>query len=172
MKELIKDVIIVLAVVIAVTFFFKPVIVKRTSMLPNLQENNYLITSKQAYKLFGDPQRGDIIVFPVQTDDGKELYIKRVIGLPGDKIKISDGKLYVNGKEQDQSFTMDGYTTGEVSGYTVPDGQLYVMGDNRVYSIDSRDPSVGTVPIKNITGKVILRIWPISEFGTIKQGNT
>jgi len=135
-KEIAKDIAIVVVVVLAVTFFIKPIVVKKTSMLPTLQENNYLLIYKQAYR-FGSPKRGDIVVFPVKTDEGKELFIKRVIGLPGDRIDIKDGQVYVNNKKQDQSYTEDGYTTGEVKDYTVKKGHLYVMGDNRVVSIDS-----------------------------------
>lgn len=167
MKSIVKDIIIVIVVVLAVTFFIKPIIVKQTSMLPNLQENNYLFVYKQAYR-FGEPKHGQIIVFPVNKNGEKELYIKRVIGLPGDTIDISDGKVYVNGKKQNQDYTEDGYTPGDVKNFKVPDGRLYVMGDNRVVSIDSRYAEVGTVKISDVTGTAVFRLWPFSEFGRLK----
>ena len=165
LKEFIKDLIIVILVVGAITIFIKPIIVKQTSMLPTLQENNYLFLNRQAYR-FGEPERGDIVVFPVKDDYGEEeLYIKRVIGLPGDRIDVKDGKVYVNEKMLDDSYTNDKTTPGEVIGFKVPEGELYVMGDNRVVSIDSRDPDVGTVPISEITGVAIFRLYPFNEIG-------
>lgn len=166
-KGLIRDIIIVAAIVGLLLFFIKPIIVKQTSMLPTLQENNYLFLSRQAYT-FGEPERGDIVVFPHQDGEEEELYIKRIIGLPGDVINIKDGKVYVNGKAEDDSYTKDGVTPGSVKDFKVPKGQLYVMGDNRVVSIDSRDPSVGTVKIDDVTGQAIFRLWPFSEIGTVK----
>lgn len=166
-KELVKDIIIVVIIVAAVTFFIKPIIVKQTSMLPNLQENNYLFLNRQAYR-FGEPKRGDVVVFPV--DDGygdEELYIKRVIGLPGETIDVYNGKVYVNGEIQDDSYTNDQTTPGDIHGFVVPEGELFVMGDNRVVSIDSRDPDVGTVPIDEITGVAFFRMYPFNEIGKI-----
>lgn len=167
MKSLIKDIILVLAVVLIVTFFVKPIVVKGTSMVPNLETNNYIFVSKQAYT-FGEPKQGQIVVFPVQTEDGKELYIKRVVGLPGDVIDIKDGQVYINNKKQNQDFTADGYTPGNVKDFKVPEGEIYVLGDNRVVSIDSRYEEVGTVKIDDITGVAVLRIWPLNEFGKLK----
>ncbi len=166
MKGLIRDIIIVLLIVVAVMFMIKPIIVKQTSMLPTLQENNYLITYRQAYR-FGEPKQGDIIVFPVDRGGVSDLYIKRVIGLPGDRITIREGQVIINGRIQDQSYTADGFTPGEVTDFVVPTGELFVMGDNRVVSIDSRDPAVGTVPIDSVKGKVLIRIFPFNEFGTV-----
>ncbi|MEA4922009.1 MAG: signal peptidase I [Eubacteriaceae bacterium] len=166
-KSLTRDIIIILVIVLAVTFFIKPIIVKQTSMTPTLQENNYLLASKQAYR-FGEPKRGQIIVFPTTVDGEEELYIKRVIGLSGDVIDIKDGEVYVNGKEQNQDYTRDGYTPGDVDGFKVPEGRLYVMGDNRVESRDSRSEEIGTVSVDGVTGVAFLRLWPISKFGPVK----
>ncbi|MEA4922548.1 MAG: signal peptidase I [Eubacteriaceae bacterium] len=166
-KSLIRDIIIVLVVVLVVTFFIKPIIVKQTSMTPTLQENNYLFVSKQAYR-FSDPKRGQIIVFPTDANGEEELYIKRIIGLPGDTIDIKDGEVYVNGDKKNQDYTRDGYTPGDVDSFKVPEGQLYVMGDNRVDSIDSRYEEIGTVSIDEVTGVAFLRLWPLNEIGFLK----
>lgn len=76
--------------------------------------------------------------------------------------------MYVNGKKQNQDYTEDGYTPGNVKDFKVPDGRLYVMGDNRVVSIDSRYAEVGTVKISKVTGTAVFRLWPFSEFGRLK----
>ena len=168
MKALIKDIIIIALIVGVIIFFIKPIIVKQTSMLDTLEENDYLFLSRQAYTFLGEPEHGDIVVFPHVEENGEEdLYIKRVIGLPGETIEIKDGHVYIDGKQEKDTYTKDGYTEGDVSGFKVPEGELYVLGDNREVSIDSRDPSVGTVPIKEIKGRAIFRLLPISKFGKI-----
>lgn len=166
-KPRIIDAAIALGLVAVILVFIKPVIVSGDSMLPNLEDRNYLILSRQSYN-FGKPERGEIVVFPVEQDGGK-LYIKRVIGLPGDKIRIADGQVYVNGKKEDQSFTNEHFTPGDVKDETVPAGKLFVMGDNRAHSQDSRSEIVGFLDIDDVIGVVKLRLWPISKFGTLEQ---
>lgn len=167
MKELVRDIIIVLLVAICIITLVKPIIVKKTSMEPTLYENDYLVISKQAYTIFGEPKRGDIVVFPHLQDGVSELYIKRVIGLPGDKISIHDGLVYINGDALKESYTKDGVTQGDIKDYLVPSGKVYVLGDNREVSIDSRSEEVGCVDIKKITGKAILRVFPFGKFGLL-----
>lgn len=162
-----RDLVIVGLVALAVITLVKPIVVQKTSMEPSLHQNDYLIVSKQAYNVFGDPERGDIVVFPHTTGDLTELYIKRVIGLPGERITISGGKVYINGMELTESYTMDGVTSGELKDYLVPEGEVFVMGDNRLVSIDSRSKEVGCVDIDTITGKAILRVYPFSDFGLL-----
>jgi len=157
-------IVIILGIVLNV--FIGSVRVKETSMLPNFVENDHLLINKMAYKL-GEPQRGDVIIFRKTVFGTSENLIKRVIGLPGDTITIKNDKVYINGKKQDQSYTKDGITTGAVNNFKVPEGQLYVMGDNRVVSLDSRSQDIGTVTISKVKGKVIFRLTPFSKFGTI-----
>lgn len=169
LKEWIKDIVIAVIVAVIILQFIKPTFVKETSMTPTLQEYNFLFLSKQAYR-FGEPKQGDIIVFhtklKTQTGDEK-LLIKRVIGLPGDKIRIEDGKVWINGKALDEPYTKDGYTNGSVEEQTVPKDHLFVMGDNRLNSVDSRDPSVGFVKISDVYGKAVFRLYPFNEIGTL-----
>ena len=169
LKEWIKDILIAVIIAFVILQFIKPTFVRETSMMPTLQEYNFLFLSKQAYR-FGEPKHHDIIVFhtslKTQTGDEKML-IKRVIGLPGDTIAIEDGKVYINGKEQDQSYTREGYTSGSVKDLTVPEGRLFVMGDNRQNSIDSRDPNVGFVKISDVYGKAVFRLYPFNEIGPL-----
>ena len=166
-KEFIKDAVIAIAIAAAVLVFIKPVIVSGESMLPNLQDHNYLLLSRQAYNI-GEPKHGQVIVFPVEKDDDR-LYIKRVIGIPGDTIDIRDGDVYVNGKKQNQSYTLDKYTPGKVRNLKIPKGKIFAMGDNRCNSQDSRSDIVGLIDIDNVSGVALLRLWPVTEIGTIKN---
>jgi len=169
LKEWIKDIVIAVVVALIILQFIKPTFVRETSMLPTLGEYNFLFLSRQAYR-FGEPERGDIIVFHtnLKTVDGREkMLIKRVIGLPGDVITIEDGVVTLNGEVQDEPYTLEGYTSGYVKDLVVPEGRLFVMGDNRQNSIDSRDPSVGMIQIDDVYGKAIFRLYPFDKIGPI-----
>lgn len=171
LKEWIKDIAIAVIIAIVVMQFIKPTIVKESSMEPNFIGNDYLFVSKQSYKLFGGkPEMGDVVVFRSNLKDSNgnnKLLIKRVIGVPGDKIAITDGKVYVNGKEIDDSYTKDQYTNGEIQDLVVPKGKVFCLGDNRTVSIDSRYPEVGFVPEDDIVGKVVFRLIPFNKIGPI-----
>ncbi|MBO4990764.1 MAG: signal peptidase I [Firmicutes bacterium] len=166
LKEWIKDIGVALVVGLLLIQFIKPTIVKEHSMEPTLQENNYIFLSRQAYTLFGEPERGDIVVFhtDLRTVDGKEKsLVKRIIGLPGETVSITGGVVYINGEPLEEDYTLDGYTNTELEEVVVPEGELFCMGDNRQNSIDSRDSSVGCVPIDQIIGKAVLRLYPFNE---------
>lgn len=174
-----RDIIIALLIALCISLLIKPTIVKESSMEPNFNSNDYIFLSRIAYKFGGEPKRGDVIVFRTDSEhllDVKgrhKLLIKRVIGLPGDRIKIADGEVYVNGELDDQSYTKDGDTwvedrgDDEVLELTVPEGQLFCMGDNREVSIDSRSDDVGCVHEDTIVGKAIFRLLPLSAIGVI-----
>ena len=162
MKQWIRDIGMAMLIVLMITTFIKPTIVHGTSMNPALQNGDYLLVSKQAYT-FDDPERGEIIIFPVGKE--KKLYIKRVIGLPGDVITINNGMVYVNGIADNQEYTLDGYTSGEIDSLVVPEGELFVLGDNRLNSIDSRE--IGTQKIDDVKGVAFIRLWPPATFGII-----
>ncbi len=169
LKEWIKDILIAVIVAVIILQFIKPTFVRETSMLPTLQEYNFLFLSKQSYT-FGEPRNGDIIVFHthLKTQAGDEkMLIKRVIGLPGDTINIEDGIVSVNGEVLSEPYILEPYTAGYVSDLVVPEGDLFVMGDNRQNSIDSRDPDVGFVKIDDVYGKAVFRIYPFNEIGTL-----
>lgn len=167
-KEWIKDILIAVVVAFLVLQFIKPTIVQEHSMENTLEPNDYLFISKQSYTLFGQPQRGDIIVFHsalTMSDGSEKLLVKRIIALPGDTIAITDGVVYINGEPQDEPYTKDGYTGTEMDEITIPEGKLFCMGDNRQNSRDSRDPLIGLVDEDEVLGKAVLRLFPFSRFG-------
>ena len=168
-REWIKD--LGIAAIIAVLFlqFFMPTIVREHSMENTLLQNDYVFVSRRYYTWFKhDITRGDIIVFKsdLTTSSGSEkLLVKRIIGIPGDRVSIADGEVYVNGEPSDESFTKDGRTGGSMAEVTVPAGHVFVMGDNRQNSTDSRSPLVGFVDINTIKGKVVFRLLPFKRLG-------
>ncbi|MEW9501325.1 signal peptidase I [Jeotgalibacillus marinus] len=164
-----KALVIAISIAAVIRFFlFTPIVVDGLSMMPTLQNGDRMVVNKVNYKL-SPPERFDVIVFhaPEQRD-----YIKRVIGLPGDKITLIDDQLYINDEPMDEPY-LDGYKE-ELSGgvltedFTleqVPDGELFVMGDNRRYSKDSRD--IGTVEIEEVIGNTSLVFWPLQEIRVV-----
>ena len=171
LMEWVKGAAIALVIAVAILQFIKPTFVQQHYMEPNFETNDYLFISKQSYKLFGgEPKLGDVIVFSTEmkTQDGdNKLLIKRVIGVPGDEISIYGGKVYLNGKELDDSYTKDQTTTGDIDKLVVPSDTVFCLGDNRIISVDSRDDSVGFISYDDILGKVVFRLLPIGKLGTI-----
>ncbi|MDX9888731.1 MAG: signal peptidase I [Anaerovoracaceae bacterium] len=170
MKSFLKDLIIAVFIAVVIIQFIKPTIIKESSMQPTLYENDYIFLSKQAYNLFGDPEYGDIIVFhsDIESENGKKKdLIKRIIGLPGDVISVTDGVVFRNDEVLKESYTMEDYTTGQVMEYEVPDGMMFVMGDNRRVSLDSRSEDIGAVSMDDIMGKAVWKVYPFKDFGKI-----
>ncbi|WP_017727288.1 signal peptidase I [Halalkalibacterium ligniniphilum] len=169
--EWVKALIIALVLAAIVRYFlFAPIVVEGQSMMPTLENNDRLIINKIGYS-FTQPERFDIIVF--HAPGGKD-YIKRVIGLPGDKIEYIDDVLYVNGEAIDEPYLDElkaelhgGQLTGDfrlqdvTSETVVPEKHLFVLGDNRRHSKDSRD--IGTVPFEEVVGKANVVFWPLTD---------
>lgn len=157
-------------------FVAQPNEVKGNSMFPNFHNGDYLLTDKLSYQL-GEPKRGDVIVFkappsePCAADSCE--YIKRIIGLPGDKVMVKDKQVYVNDNLLDNSFIPKDYVTDPGSFLkegvesTVPQGMYLAMGDNRSHSRDGRE--FGPINKSLILGKAFFRYWPASSMGLIPK---
>jgi signal peptidase I len=155
-----------LAVVISVVlnlFVVQVTEVRQRSMETTLEQNDRVLVSKLDYR-FGAPQRGDIIVFNPPTPDATIPYVKRVIAVGGETVDLRNGNVYVNGQlvviPQAHGATQP-QAASIAYPMTVPGGEVFVMGDNRTFSSDSR--TFGPVPDTNIIGKVILRFWPFDR---------
>ena len=167
--EWIRDIIVALIIAGTILLFFKPIVVKQESMQPTFYSEDYIVVSRQAYNLFGDVERGDVIVFESKLLDerGEQKHlIKRVIGVGGDTVEIKDGYVYVNGEEVEEPYVAEEGMAGEMGSITVEEGKLFVMGDNRRVSQDSRSPELGQVDEDSIVGKVVLRIFPFDSIET------
>jgi len=160
--------VILLALVIALllrTYVFEVTKVEGDSMLPDLRDGNSLITSKINYHI-GEPQRGDIIIVEA-PDRYNEFYVKRIIGLPNERITIKDGKVYINSSLLSETYLAEGTETNGSVDMLIESNAYFVMGDNRDASHDSRSSAVGTIGRNNIKGEAIFRIYPLSEIGLI-----
>lgn len=199
-REIIEWIICIFAALIIALliryYIFTPTLVKQESMTPTILDGERVIINR-LIRTFKIPiHKGDIITFekPTGTDEemkvatynevksfkyflihdvleiGKTSFIKRVIGVSGDHIYITQGKVFVNDELQEEKYLPEGLETdrkGEYYDVIVPEGYVYVMGDNRPGSGDSR--GFGCVPIEKIEGRVSFRIWPLSVFGTIGE---
>jgi signal peptidase I len=146
------------------TFLFQAFYIPSPSMYPTLQQNDRVLVNKLSYKVH-DVNRGDIVVFtkpPTLESDIHDL-VKRVIALPGETVEGHDGHVYVDGKRLDEPYLGDGITTAGFEPHKVPANAVWVMGDNRNASKDSRE--FGAIRESSIVGRVFIRIWPISRIG-------
>lgn len=169
------------------TFLIQPFYIPTESMLPTIEVNDRVMVSKLNYR-FGDPQRGDIVVFlsPLNGDDDPSFpervvrvvleavgvrtasaddLIKRVVAIAGDTLEIHDGVLFVNEVEVDEPYLFEGATMGDFGPIVVPSDSVFVMGDNRDVSYDSR--RFGPIANSNLVGEAVVRIWPLDRFGAV-----
>ena len=164
-------------VVFAVSIFLfiyllvlQPHKIKGESMEPNFHDGEFLLTDKVTYR-FGEPKRGDVIVFKAPPDYNDE-FIKRVIGVPGDEVRVQEGKIYVNGQELKEDYIPESTTTKssrfatEGKALVVPEDSLFVLGDNRDHSLDSR--SFGFIEDQFISGRAWLVYWPVAIAGVVE----
>lgn len=173
--EWIKTFAIPIIVAILVLQVIRPTLVQQQSMMPNIQPNNYLIVYKLAYSFGNVPSFGDVIVFESDLkqdgSDKNKYLIKRVVASEGQTIQITGGKVFIDGIELNEPYLHGIETPGEVMPTEVPEGCVFVMGDNRPNSTDSRDSDVGFVENERIMGKVVVRLYPFNEIGGIYSGD-
>ncbi len=148
-----------------IIFLYQPVKVEGTSMMPGLDDQERIFINKFVYRL--EPiQRGDIVVFRYPRDPSKS-YIKRVIGMPGDRIRIDEGRVILNGKILEEPYVPEDFEDLRSSPETVvPPQSYFVLGDHRSMSNDSRD--FGPVEQKYISGKAVFVYWPVDKLGTVR----
>lgn len=173
--DLIKTAIIVVVLAFVIKFFLiQPFIVDGSSMQPNFESNEYLLAEKVSYYL-SSPKRGDVIIFhpPGQSNVN---YIKRIIGMPGEKITIADNQIKIINAQYPNGFILaEPYiphnfktlTSENQNQYDVSSNEYFVLGDNREHSSDSRE--WGTLPKENIIGRAWIDIYPLSDFGIVER---
>jgi signal peptidase I len=162
----IRDLIISLAIsAFIIVFLYQPVKVEGTSMMPSLEDQERIFVNKFVYRL--EPiERGDIVVFRYPRDPSKS-YIKRVIGVAGDHIRIDSGQVYVNGQPLDEDYVPPAYAdTRSYPDTVVPADSYFVLGDHRSMSNDSRD--FGPVNQSYIYGKAVFGYWPMDKLGRVR----
>jgi signal peptidase I len=158
--QIIAPIVIVLFVFFWLQASFQSFVVEGVSMEPGLHGGQVLLINKAAY-WFGSPHRGDVIVFRAPQDHDR-VFVKRVIGLPGEEVKIENGKVYIDGEPlPEPDFIVEDHS--DYSPVNVTSGHYFVLGDNRDQSSDSRQ--WGMVPEGDIIGKAWLSVWPLSDWG-------
>ncbi len=176
--EWIKTIAIALIAAFLINVFITPLQVHSVSMNPTLVEKDYLILNDHATIKHGDivSFKSDIpfeeyelqsfnFIQRFQAGDTKNL-IKRAIALPGDKLEISEGKVYINDELIDEPYILGDFTFGDVYIEKIPEGQMFVMGDNRDNSMDSR--SFGTVSMDKLQGRAMVRLYPFNKIGILE----
>ena len=163
-REIVETIVLALILFLVIRQVIQNYRIESHSMEPNFYEGQFVLVNKLAYKI-GEPHRGEVIVFhnPGNPD---EDYIKRVIGLPGDTVEVVGDTVLINGQELAQPYPHNLNPESSFFGpAVVGDSELFVMGDNRPNSSDSR--RIGAIPEDLVVGKAWLRVWPFSEFGLV-----
>ena len=167
LKRIVLDILETLILAVVLYFGINAVSVRVRvdgfSMNPTLQDGEYILVNRLAYKI-GNPVRGDIVVFSFPMDPKQDL-IKRVIGLPGESISVQDGKVMINGAPLEEPYIAAPPIYNGT--WEVPKGQLFVLGDNRNESKDSHE--WGLLPIENVVGRAVLIYWPPPEWQVINH---
>lgn len=164
-----KDWIISIVVAVVLAFIIRQFVVELyivdgPSMRPTLQSQERLVVNKFIYQ-FREPQKGEILVFQYPRDPSRD-FIKRVIATAGDTVEIKDGRVFVNDQLLHEDYILE-KTKSEYPKSTIPKGTIFVMGDNRNNSEDSRFADVGFVPLDLIKGKAMMVFWPLDSFQTL-----
>lgn len=167
-REILETVMLTALMFVGIRLVVQNFRIEGRSMEPTLETAQYLLVNKLSYRVFGKPQRGDIVVFEAWGQD--KDFIKRIIGRPGDELEIRDNAVYVNGVALDEPYTKEGVTRDTLGPITLADNEYYVLGDNRGNSSDSR--TFGPLPADKIVGKAWLTYWPPGNIGPIPSNTT
>ncbi len=168
LRELVETIVLSLVIFLLIRMVVQNYRIESHSMQPNFAEGQFILVNKLAYR-FGQPERGQVVVFhnPQNTN---EDYIKRIIGLPGDIVSMQGETVYINGEPLPQPYQTEplppGYQFGPLE---VPPNSIFVMGDNRPNSRDSRYPEVGPISEDLIVGQAWFRVWPFDVFGAVQH---
>src|SRR3989344_4815130 len=165
LRELLKFAAIAIIIVIPIRVFIaQPFIVNGSSMVPTFEDGDYLIVDEISYR-FNDPERGDVVVFRYPNDPSK-FFIKRIIGLPGETLKIVGSKVFIKNNKKGDEELYESYVVYPAQNnieITLNDDEFFVMGDNRAQSSDSR--SWGPMPKKFLVGRALIRLLPPNQIG-------
>jgi signal peptidase I len=173
--DFLQGIVVILAIMVMIyLFIMSPQEINGQSMDPTFHNGEYILTNKVEYKIT-DPKRGDVVIFKSPTN--KEIdYIKRIIGLPGDRVRLSNNKFYINDVMLDESAYLSrnivvfgGSYLQEGQEITVPQGSYFVSGDNRPHSSDSRE--FGPIAKEDFIGKALFRYYPFDRVGAIIRPN-
>ena len=166
--DYLKVIVITLIVTYGVLYFVQISKVYGTSMLPTYHEGNIVLVDKVFYK-HSEPKRNDIVVVDYKDANMKETFIiKRVVGIGGDHIEIKDNELYLNGELLEEDYINGAMINSEDMVVDVPEGKVFVMGDNRYIAMDSRYKDIGLVDVDDIVGKAVFVVFPFDRFGFIE----
>lgn len=160
---------IVFIVFLAPKYLVEKILVDGSSMESSLYDGQQVLIEKVS-RYFDGPERFDVVVFTKNHGTYNKTYIKRIIALPGETIQIIENRIFVNGTELKEDFGKDPMDSAGIASEPIllGAGEYFVLGDNRLVSLDSRDRSVGTVSIDELDGVVIFRVAPFSAFGKVK----
>jgi signal peptidase I len=164
LRELVETLILTLVIFLVIRFAVQNFRIEGYSMEPNFHDGEFLLVNKILYML-RPPERGDVIVFVPPTSSSRD-FIKRVIGLPGDRVEVINGKVYINGEMLDEPYPLN-VASYSAPAVTVPPDEYFVLGDNRNNSSDSH--SWGTVSVKKIIGKAWVTYWPPDMMGMVPE---
>jgi len=158
-RDILETVILSMLLFFGINFLSARIRIESISMQPTLYDGNFVLVNRIAYRFF-QPERGDVIVFHPPVNPDEEPYIKRVIGLPGEKILVENGIVYINGISLRENYIKD--APNYQGSWVVPNDSLFVLGDNRNNSSDSH--SWGVVPIENVIGTAEVIYWPPEQW--------
>ena len=169
---MLRDIAVIVAIFLVISIFVRPIVVNQISMSSTLEEGDYVILNKVAYIGESSPRTYDIIVFSSDglSENGKKInLVKRVIGVGGDSLLIKDGSVYLNDQPLIEPYVKNLRTDGDFEEIRIPEGKLFVMGDNRAASQDSRNAAIGLVDEGDVMGKVVFQVFPFSKFGMVPR---